>query len=121
MTKKTKKKASKKKASKKKARKPKLPKIYVVDESDGCETWFDEVSTLLVPHETLSAEIKEAVDPLSGDDRPWKWSTFPVIYLTEVLEILQENGLLEPLIEKCRKTAKRLEEEEKEKAEDGEA
>ncbi len=55
----------------------------------------------IVPIETLDAETRKAI--LEEDDYESIFSvSCPVISLPRIFKVLDENGLLEPMLEECR-------------------
>lgn len=85
-----------------------LPQFYIVNESDGYETFLADEDAVLVPSETLDTERKELLE--AGDtEKVFKHGPpFPAITLSHVLELLEKHNLLEDLLENCRNCRKDL-------------
>jgi len=80
----------------------------VTTESDSCETIMDGEGVIIVPISTLDDERKQALEDGECEKLLKHGGEFPGIYLTELLEILEEEGRLEGILEQCRQTRVRL-------------
>jgi hypothetical protein len=82
----------------------------VTTESDGLETILEGMGVLIVPVETLDGERKEQLEDGDYEKLLKHGGEFPAIYLSEILEALDECGKLDDMLEACRNTRKRLDE-----------
>jgi len=89
-------------------------KYYIVDM--GGEEWMGAGDAALVPYDTLDDTRKERV--ASGDtDKLFRHGgTFPVVYISDILDILDQQGQLKGLIDQCRGAREELDREAREEA-----
>ncbi len=84
-------------------------RYYIVDCS------FDDFmlseDARLVPHDTLDDARKARIKDGDTNKLFNHGGHFPGVYISDILEILDENGLLEGLIEQCREARRDLDNE----------
>jgi len=81
-------------------------RFFLVDASDGCESFFFADDAYLVPYSTLDDERKSDIENGDYSSKLFKHGgDFPAIPVSIVLEYLEENGELAKIIEKCQKEA----------------
>jgi len=87
-----------------------LPEFLISDDSNDYEVIGYDCA-LLVPVETLDAKTKQNI---ADDDteKILKWTSFPCIPVSTLVEKLKEHGLFEELLEECRESRKELDAEE---------
>lgn len=75
-------------------------KYLVMDETGGEQILsFDHAN--VVPVETLDAETRKSILE-DGDYESLFSVSCPVISMSSIFKVLDENGLLEPMLEECR-------------------
>jgi hypothetical protein len=84
--------------------------FLVTTESDGLETILEGMGVLIVPVETLDDDRKEQLEDGDYGKLLKHGGEFPAIYLSEILEALEDCGKLDEMLEACRNTRKRLDE-----------
>lgn len=84
---------------------------YLVNVNTSCEEWMPAGDAVLVPHETLGAARKERLETDDTEKIFKHGGGFPGVYIHEILEILDKNGLLDGLIEQCRESRRDLDKE----------
>ena len=83
-------------------------KFYIATNDDGYEWFMHADDAVLIPHNTLDSDRLESLE--NGDtEKLFKHGgEFPGIYISELLEELDSEGLLEPMLRACRLTRLRL-------------
>lgn len=84
---------------------------YIVDRANGDEEWFMSDEAALVPHETLDEDRKAKIESGETNKLFKHGGGFPVVYIQDILDILDEHGRLEGLIDQCREARAELDKE----------
>jgi len=87
-------------------------KFLIVTEDDGLEWYMYFDNAIIVPLETLDSERLQRIEEGDTEKLLKHGGEFPGIYISEILETLDSEGLFEPMLQACRLTRMRLDGEE---------